>query len=53
MIPEQFPGRGKVAALKTRPETVLADIGEVKHLAGYEEAQPRNRDTKDTRIVSP
>ena len=36
MIPEQFPGRGKVAALKTRPETVLADVGEVMHLAGYQ-----------------
>jgi uncharacterized protein (DUF362 family) len=45
MIPEQFPGRGKVAALKTRPETVLSDIGEVMHLAGYEEALPRDRDT--------
>jgi len=45
MIPEQFPGRGKVAALKTRPETVLADVGEVMHLAGYQDALPRDRDT--------
>ena len=45
MILEQFPGRGKVAALKTRPETVLADIGEVMHLAGYQDALPRDHDT--------
>jgi len=45
MIPEQFPGRGKVAALKTRPETVLADVGEVMHLAGYQDALPRDHDT--------
>ncbi len=45
MIPEQFPGRGKVAALKTRPETVLSDVREVMHLAGYQEALPLDRDT--------
>jgi uncharacterized protein (DUF362 family) len=45
MIPENFPGRGKVAVLKTRPETVLSDISEVMHLAGYEQALPKDRDT--------
>jgi hypothetical protein len=45
MIPEQFPGRGKVAALKTRPETVLADVGEVMRLAGYQDALPPDHDT--------
>ncbi|HEU0114110.1 MAG TPA: DUF362 domain-containing protein [Thermomicrobiales bacterium] len=45
MIPERFPGRGKVAVLKTRPETVLGDIAEVMHLAGYEAALPKDRDT--------
>ncbi|MGH2615888.1 MAG: DUF362 domain-containing protein, partial [Thermomicrobiales bacterium] len=45
MIPDQFPGRGKVAALKTRPETVLSDVREVMHLAGYQQALPADRDT--------
>ena len=45
MIPQDFPGRGKVAALKTRPETVLDDIGEVMRLAGYREALPIDRET--------
>ena len=45
MIPEQFPGRGRVAVLKTQPETVLADVGEVMHLAGYEAALPKDHDT--------
>jgi uncharacterized protein (DUF362 family) len=45
MIPEQFVGRGKVAALKTRPETVLSDVRDLMHLAGYQEALPADRDT--------
>ena len=45
MIEEQFPGRGKVAVLKTRPQTVLADIGEVMHRAGYQDALPRDHET--------
>jgi uncharacterized protein (DUF362 family) len=45
MIPEQFPGRGKVAVLKTRPETVLSDVREVMHLAGYQQALPAAHDT--------
>ncbi|MDQ3780774.1 MAG: DUF362 domain-containing protein [Chloroflexota bacterium] len=45
MIPRNFPGRGKVAVLKTQPETVLSDIGEVMHLAGYQDALPRDAET--------
>jgi len=30
-------GESKVAILKTGPDTVLADYGELMHLAGYEE----------------
>lgn len=45
MIPQDFPGRGKVAVLKTRPETVLDDTGEVMRRAGYREALPVDRDT--------
>jgi uncharacterized protein (DUF362 family) len=45
MIPRNFPGRGKVAVLKTQPETVLGDIGEVMHLAGYQDALPPDAET--------
>ncbi|HET7094536.1 MAG TPA: DUF362 domain-containing protein [Thermomicrobiales bacterium] len=45
MIPERFPGRGKVAVLKTRPETILGDVSEVMHLAGYEAALPKDHET--------
>ncbi len=40
-----FPGRGKVAVLKTRPETVVQDIREVMRLAGYREALPQDKET--------
>ncbi|HET7037335.1 MAG TPA: DUF362 domain-containing protein [Thermomicrobiaceae bacterium] len=40
-----FPGRGKVAVLRTRPETVLDDVGQVMTLAGYQDALPRDLDT--------
>lgn len=43
--PGTFPGRGKVAVLKTRPETVLEDYGHVMELAGFREALPQDRDT--------
>jgi uncharacterized protein (DUF362 family) len=36
-----FPGKGKVAALKTTPETVLEDIDQVMRLAGFDEALPK------------
>ncbi len=45
MIPKDFPGKGKVAVLKTRPETVLDDVGRVMDMAGYEAALPKDRET--------
>jgi uncharacterized protein (DUF362 family) len=40
-----FPGKGKVAVLKTTPETVLDDYGCLLHLADYESALPKDRET--------
>lgn len=40
-----FPGKGKVAVLKTRPETILDDVGQVMELAGYQSALPKDLDT--------
>ena len=37
-----FPGKGKVAVLKTSPETVLEDIERLLILAGVEQALPKN-----------
>ena len=37
-----FPGKGKVAVLKTSPETVLEDIEKVMKLAGFEAALPKD-----------
>jgi uncharacterized protein (DUF362 family) len=37
-----FPGKGTVAVLKTTPETVLKDIQQVMHLAGFEAALPHD-----------
>jgi len=45
MIPKDFPGRGRVAILRTRPETVLEDYARLMRLAGYEAALPRDRET--------
>jgi len=50
MLPEP-PGstpegrRGKVAVLKTGPETVVEDVGSVMELAGFREALPAQYDT--------
>lgn len=41
----EFPGKGKVAVLKTTPETVLEDIGKVMKLAGFESALPKHEKT--------
>ncbi len=41
----EFPGKGKVAIVKTRPETVVEDVREVMRLAGYQDALPRDKDT--------
>jgi uncharacterized protein (DUF362 family) len=40
-----YPGKGKVAVLKTQPDTVLQDIGAVMRLAGYEQALPKDKET--------
>lgn len=37
-----FPGKGKVAVLKTSPETVLEDIDRLMEMAGVEQALPKN-----------
>lgn len=44
MTVRDFPGRGKVAVLRTTPDTVLEDYRQLMHLAGYQEALPRNRE---------
>ncbi|RLD10420.1 MAG: DUF362 domain-containing protein [Chloroflexota bacterium] len=40
-----FPGKGKVAVLKTTPETVLEDTHRLMKLAGVEEALPKDVQT--------
>ena len=40
-----FSGKGKVAVLKTTPETVLDDYGRLLHLADYQSALPQDRET--------
>lgn len=46
MMPEySFPGRGRVAVLRTSPETVVEDYGRLMRLAGYEAAVPKDHDT--------
>lgn len=41
----EFPGKGKVAVLKTSPETVLQDYARVTELAGVGEALPKGPTT--------
>jgi uncharacterized protein (DUF362 family) len=45
MIPREFPGKGKVAVLRTSPETVLDDIGRLMDLADYRAALPADHET--------
>ncbi len=45
MAVRDFPGRGKVAVLRTTPETVLEDYRRLMHLAGYQEALPKDVET--------
>ena len=40
-----FPGRGKVAVLKTKPETVIEDYSRLVELAGLGESLPRAVET--------
>ena len=37
-----FPGKGKVAVLKTTPQTVLQDIPKLMAMAGIEQSLPKN-----------
>jgi len=45
MIGRDFPGKGKVAVLRTSPETVTDDIGRLMDLAGYQAALPKTHET--------
>jgi uncharacterized protein (DUF362 family) len=45
VISRDFPGKGKVAVLKTSPETVLDDYGRLMDLAGYRQALPKGHET--------
>lgn len=45
MANKDYPGKGKVAVLRTRPETVLDDYERLMELAGYREALPKDKDT--------
>jgi uncharacterized protein (DUF362 family) len=40
-----FPGKGRVAVLKTRPETVIEDYARLMELAGFREALPKGPTT--------
>ena len=45
MLPRDFAGKGKVAVLKTSPETVLEDIGRLMDMADYRTALAPDRET--------
>jgi uncharacterized protein (DUF362 family) len=42
---KDFPGKGKVAVLKTRPETVLEDYRRLMELAELDKALPKDKET--------
>ena len=42
---KDFPGRGKVAVLKTSPETVLKDYSRLMDLADIQDALPKDKET--------
>jgi uncharacterized protein (DUF362 family) len=42
---KDFPGKGKVAVLKTRPETVLEDYRRLMELAEFDKALPKGKET--------
>jgi uncharacterized protein (DUF362 family) len=45
VIDKDFPGKGRVALLRTQPETVLDDYQRLLKLADYEAALPKDRET--------
>ncbi len=42
---KDFPGRGRVAVLRTRPQTVLEDYARLMELAGFQQALPKDKET--------
>ena len=45
MIGNNYPGKGKVAVLRTQPDSVVEDIGRAMEMAGYRQALPQDRET--------
>lgn len=45
MVGIDFPGKGKVAVLRTGPETVVEDVGKLMEMAGYRQALPQDHET--------
>ncbi len=45
MIDKNYPGKGRVAILRTRPETVLDDYRRLLKMAEYETALPKDKST--------
>jgi uncharacterized protein (DUF362 family) len=45
MIEKDFHGRGKVAILRTSPETVVDDYGRLMRLVDYQENLPKEKET--------
>lgn len=45
MDKKDFPGRGKVAVLRTTPDTVLEDYRRLMELADFEKALPKDKET--------
>lgn len=45
MSEHPFPGRGRVAILRTRPESVVEDYGRLMRLADYAAALPQDHET--------
>lgn len=45
MIEKDFHGRGKVAILRTSPETVIDDYGRLMRLVDYQENLPKEKET--------
>ncbi len=43
--PANFPGRGRVAILRTTPQTVLEDYKRLLHLANYQANLPKDHET--------
>lgn len=45
MVSIDFPGKGKVAVLRTGPDTVVEDVGRLMEMAGYRQALPPDHET--------